>query len=294
MNDLIKKLNVLIKAGINDVLDDVQKAAPNPSKFIPRSRLGADIENEVDKLREQVNKALDYEDELQRKIDTVQQDIDNLDRKADEALEIGDEANARYYVERLHRAQQRKTMLENDLSEHRIAAQELMMRVNELDATISEARHREEQAAREETQAPPPAQESPPQQREAPRQESTAQQQTPLPQEAPHQAEPPAPSSPPQRQTPHIPEMDEVNAARERAYEFSQQTGKMLADVLKEAREKIEQMNDKIEAKTEIAEQAETAAEEASEAVEQSKIEDDLATRRSRLSAPPKPNKPDA
>jgi phage shock protein A len=261
VNDLIKKLNVLIKAGINDVLEDVQKAAPNPSKFIPQSRLGANIENEVDNLRQRINQALDYENSLQEKIDTVQQDIDNLDRKADAALEQGDEANARYYVERLHRAQQRKTMLENDLKEHRIAAQELMMRVNELDATISEARHREQQAARQE---PPP--------------------------QRPAQAEP----QPQETQQKEPDEMDEVNAARERAYAFSQQAGKMLSDVLQEAREKIEQMDDRIEAKTEIAQQAESAAEEAAAEVEKSQIDDDIAARRSRLSAPPKPHKPDA
>lgn len=249
MSDLLKKLNTLIKAGVNDVLTDAQRAASNvPGARIPRERLGNDIDGEVAQLREQINRALAYEDELVQKVRQAEQDINELDRQADEAVANDDEMNARYYVERLQRARQRRDMLTADLDEHRTVTQELIMRVNELDATISEARYRQSQE-----QPLPPADVETPVEREQETRQS-----------------------------------DGVQRARE----LSQQTGRVLSDVLREARERVEQMGELTEAQSEVQSSTQPASEQAAQVVEESAIEDDIAARRSRLSAPPK--KPDS
>ncbi len=262
MSDLLKKLNLLIQAGMNDVLDEVQKATPTPKKFIPRNRLGTDIDREVDQLREQINQALEHEDTIRVKIDEVQQDADELNRQADDAVLRGDDVNARYYLERMYRAQQRKTMLEADLNEHRIATQELILRVNELDATIAEARHREEQA---EQSASTEAAELPPQQASAPGDAA---------------------------QDSNAPTSDTRYDGVRRAQELSEKANRVLSDVLREARERVEQMNELVEAKTNVQQQTTSdVSEQVSETLQQSQIEDDIAARRARLTAAPK-NKP--
>ncbi|MEO0563443.1 MAG: hypothetical protein AAF125_15140, partial [Chloroflexota bacterium] len=144
MNDLLKKLNTLIQAGINDVMDEAQKAVSEPLKSIPSVRLGKDIDREVDQLRRKVNEALEYEDELVARLQALEAEVTELDTDADAALVDNNEAQARYLVERMNRAQQRYNMTEADLQAHRLATQDLMRRVNELDAAISDARHAEE------------------------------------------------------------------------------------------------------------------------------------------------------
>lgn len=244
MSDLFKKLNTLIQAGMHDVLDEAQKVASTPGKLIPRRQLGADIDHEVGQLRQQINKALDYEDEIVAKIAEVQSEVNALDEQSNQALANDDEVNARYYLERMYRAQQRQSMLESDLNEHRIVTQELMQRVNELDATIAEVRHREQAAAQQDTPA------------------------------------------------------DELSSASadtaaktgvEIAQEISQQASKALSDVLREARERVEQMTDLTEAQADVQQQVTSSVEEqVQQETQKAKIDEDIAARRARLSAPPK------
>ncbi len=252
MSSLFKKLNTLIKAGVNDVLSEVQDTAESlPRKRIPRERLGNDIDNEVEQLRGQINRALSYEDDLTEKIQQVNEEINELDRQADEAVAADDKVNAHYYVERLQRAKQRQAMLTADLDEHRVVTQELITRVNELDATISEARYRQSQA---EIATP----------------------------DAPEEVQPSA-ATPNERQ-----ESDNLPEGVRRARELSQQTGRALSDVLREARERVEQMGELADAQRDVQASTQPASEQAVAAIEQSVIEDDIAARRSRLSAPPK------
>lgn len=155
MSDLFKKLNILIQAGINDVLDDAAKAVSSGIKNpIPPSRLGKGIETEVKYLREQVNKALDHEDVLQRRIAELQREVEDYDARADRELSNGNEAQARYLLERMYSTQKRIEMTEADLREHQAVTRDLMMRVNQLDATIAEARHAESKQVEQAADAP--------------------------------------------------------------------------------------------------------------------------------------------
>src|SRR5262245_7027271 len=113
MNDLLKKLNVLVKAGINDVLGDV-RTGELPRKALSPFQRGSDIDREVNMLRGRINDALAYEDELQARITSLQTEVADFDTKADEAVAAGDDVNGRYYIDQMHRAQQRLAIAEAD------------------------------------------------------------------------------------------------------------------------------------------------------------------------------------
>lgn len=365
MSDLLKKLNVLIQSSIHEVLEDAQKTVSEPLKNIPRTRLGREIDSEVDKLRRKVNEALAYEDKLVKRVAELEREVADLDAQADDAVAQGDEVQARYLIERMKRAEQRKTMAESDLQSHRLAAQELIMRVNQLDAAVSEARHVESQQAdnppppAQNVQAPPPRTVAPPKpvddkplserasrlsaptpkpaepkpavkaedkppappkvtetpapkaaapvepvEEEAPSQptripvtvedsdESTPKAAAPV-EEKPKPEVKPKPKKPIE---PPIPERAEALSIVEQTRQDIEQSGKVLSDVLREAREKIEQMDELVESSYQsmLGDDGELSVmEQVQDAIKQDAVDEDIAARRSRLSAPPKPSKPD-
>lgn len=216
MSDLFKKLNTLVKASLNDLLGE-QGDASRPRRVSPE-KLGSNIDREVVLLRQRVNEALAYEDELQARLQTVEDEVSRLDQAADDAVAAGDEAKARYLIDQMKRAQQRSAITEADLREHRAVTQELMQRVNMLDAAVADARHAEDTKEQAGT---------------------------------------------PSEQT-------------------SVQTGPVLSDVLRDAREKIAQMGDLIAARSDV--QASSPSVETAPPEESDSIDDDLDNRRQRLS----------
>lgn len=139
MDSLFKKLNVLIKSSIHDIVgDDPSRRTASPP------RLGKDIDREIAALRQRVNDAAAYEDELKTRIRTLEDEVARLDMQADEAVEAQREEQARYLIEQMQRAQQRLTMARADLREHQLVAQELLQRVNTLEAYVAEARRQQQ------------------------------------------------------------------------------------------------------------------------------------------------------
>jgi len=137
MSDLFSKLNLLVKSSINDVLGD-----ESPRRRVPsRGRLGKNLDKEVAYLRERINEAIAHENTLQERVDSLMQETAALDAQADEAVKQGNEAQARHIIAQLQRTQQRLTIAESDLREHQLVTQDLIQRVNLLDAVVSEARH---------------------------------------------------------------------------------------------------------------------------------------------------------
>jgi phage shock protein A len=135
MADLFKKLNTLVKATINDTLGgDSGRQPMNPVK------LGKDIDREIAALRGRINDALDYETNLKAKAQSLQDEAAKLDQQADDLIAQGKEDQARYVLEQRLRAQQRAAMAESDLREHRLVTQELIERVNTLEAAVADAR----------------------------------------------------------------------------------------------------------------------------------------------------------
>ncbi len=152
MNDLFKKLNVLVKAGVNDLLGNAP-ATDRPRRLKPE-QLGKDIDREIAALRQRINEALAYEDELQAKVQSVSSEVARWDQQADEAVVAGNDASARHAIDQMQSAQKRLAMAESDLHEHRVVTQELISRVNMLEAAVADALRAQDESAAETNQQP--------------------------------------------------------------------------------------------------------------------------------------------
>lgn len=140
MNDLFKKLNVLVRASINEVLGDEHAVGQSRRQPLTPDKLGKDIDREITTLRSRINDALAFEDGLQQRVTSLQDEVSRWDRQADEAVVAGNDALARRAVEQMQLAQQRLAMAEADLREHQLVTQELIQRVNMLEAVVADAR----------------------------------------------------------------------------------------------------------------------------------------------------------
>lgn len=147
MSDLFKKLNVLVKAKLNDALPGIEIKSPLQKR---------NINKQVDALRKQVNDAVEYEDTLQQRVTELQNEVDRLDREADKAVERGDDDTAKHIIGQLERAKQRLNMAQSDLNAHQLVAEDFIRKVNLLDATAADIQHEEA------TSAPAPTEEDSP------------------------------------------------------------------------------------------------------------------------------------
>lgn len=141
MSDMFKKLNLLLKSRLTNVLGEnpLQKFSVTPK------HLGKDLDKEVDYLRKQINDAVAYEEGLQQRVEQLTQDAEEIDRKADEAVASGDDIEARHLIGRLQHIQQHLTIAKSDLYEHQLVTGELIQRVNTLDAIVAEAKRQQQE-----------------------------------------------------------------------------------------------------------------------------------------------------
>lgn len=146
MNDLLKKLNVLLKASLGDLLNE-----DGSPRRVPPERLGAAIDQEIAALRARINEAYDYEDRLRAKVQALEAEAAQLDRQADEAVAQGRDDAARRLIETMQRTHQRLAFAQADLREHQLAAQELLTRVNALEAYVAEAKRAQQAELDEDT-----------------------------------------------------------------------------------------------------------------------------------------------
>lgn len=152
MSDLFRKLNVLVKAAVNDALGDEQ-GRKRPSSLSPQ-KLGGDIDREVKMLRQRINDALEYETELQKRVQSLRDSVAQWDTQADDAVSAGQDAQARYAVEQMQRTQRSLDMAESDLRDHQLVTQELISRVNTLDAAVADANRAKAEQETDEAVAP--------------------------------------------------------------------------------------------------------------------------------------------
>ncbi len=142
MARLFSKLNTLLRARIEGLLEDDLRLPRR--RFEDRSVPGRKVlAQEIDALRREINAALDYEDDLQTRIDALRQDASDLDIQVDNALLARQEDIARRSLEQLRRTEQQITMLEADLTQHRQHVAALMDRVNLLEGLAAEAESRQ-------------------------------------------------------------------------------------------------------------------------------------------------------
>lgn len=139
MEDLLKKLNVLVKAALNDALtgDSRRNKLASPSGTKPSAIQEGN--QQIRQLRQRINETLAFEDELQKQIQSLQAEVADWDDQADTAVKDGDDAKAHYAVEQMQRAQERLTMVQSDLAAHERVTQELIYHVNTLEAAVDAA-----------------------------------------------------------------------------------------------------------------------------------------------------------
>lgn len=224
MTDLFKKLNVLVKSSLNDILGD-DFAIGSPQRRLDPAKLGKDIDREIAALRGRINEALSYEDELRSRVQALSSEVSNWDQQADDAVSQGNDDAARYAVEQMQRTQQRLTMAQSDLDAHQLVAQELIQKVNMLEAAVADARRSQAESATSSEQVSKDS-------------NTTIEESTGLP-------------------------------------------GRLLADVLREAREKIATMSDIINTRQEF-----NSLPSQVDSENDDSVVDDLARRRERLSKP--------
>lgn len=156
MADLLKKLGVLLQSRLNEVIpEQINPATPERRRVSPE-RLGKNIDREIESLRNSVNDAVEYETKLNAQVKSAEDEIARLNAQADAAVARGDDAAARFALEQLQRAQQRLDMANADLSAHQLVTEDLIRRVNLLDAVVADARSNAQAAeAAKKTAAPP-------------------------------------------------------------------------------------------------------------------------------------------
>jgi hypothetical protein len=152
MTDLFTKLNALIRAGLRDIVGDAPLNLDALRRALSAGRLGSDLDKEVAVLRQRVNDAIAYEDQLIARVQEFQAQVESLDAQADDAVQAGHEDTARALIAQMRRTQQRLAMAESDLREHRFVTQDLLQRVNMLEAIVAEA-HVPRQPAQADTPA---------------------------------------------------------------------------------------------------------------------------------------------
>ncbi len=139
MDDLIRKLNVLVKATLNDALtgDSRRNKLVTPGGDKPSAVQEGN--QQIKQLRQRITETLAFEDELQQQIQLLQAQITDWDKQADAAVKDGDDAKAHYAVEQMQRVQQQLTMVQSDLTAHERVTQELIFHVNTLEAAVDAA-----------------------------------------------------------------------------------------------------------------------------------------------------------
>ncbi len=143
MSDLFDKISTLINAQLNDFL------GKNPRSPLARIRLDADEAEEnpqrsARSLRQRLDEAIDYEDELQARIDQRMREVVELDKLVDEMLGSGDEYSAQRLQGQLNMKQQQLTIAESELRDHRLMTQHLMQELGALELALDSQQRRQQ------------------------------------------------------------------------------------------------------------------------------------------------------
>lgn len=131
MYDLLKKLNTLVSAQVNDLASDLASRLPTIERR-------PDLDRQVAELRQRVAAALEHEDQLRAQVNALQREIAGLDARIDAAIQAGRETSARDLLEEVQRLQKRLGLAESDLRQHQASAADLIIRVNELEAAVGD------------------------------------------------------------------------------------------------------------------------------------------------------------
>lgn len=137
------KLNTLVKSQINDIVSPIDERESRARRnALSRMDIRRGLQQDVSVLRQRIDDALAYQDELQAKTDKLYAEVADWDAKADQAVNEGRELDARKHISRMQQAQRELEMTEAALTEHRYITQDLINQVNTLDEVVAEAEQR--------------------------------------------------------------------------------------------------------------------------------------------------------
>ena len=146
MSSLFDKITTLVNAQVNDFL------GRNPKSPLARIQLNAaeaekNPRPSVQALRQRLEEAIAYEDELEAKIETLMRAALDLDQQVDRWLHSGDELAARRLQVQLNMKQRQLTIAESELRDHRVLTQRLMQEMTALEMALDSQDRRAETAA---------------------------------------------------------------------------------------------------------------------------------------------------
>lgn len=160
MSDLFDKLNLLLRSSLDNMLSNhpASSEQPRPDDTPPEAltaRSIANLERQIVTMRKQVESALSDEDAMQERLAKLQTQVESYDQAADAALERGDEEEARRLIQQMQQQRRLATMVNAELEDHRSATSEFIVRVNMLEATVSDAKRSQGELPPEPTAAKP-------------------------------------------------------------------------------------------------------------------------------------------
>jgi len=135
MSDLFDKISTLINAQFNDLL------GRNPRSPLARIRLNAEDADKNPRhsarsLRQRLEEAIEYEDELQAAVDERMRAVVELDKLVDEMLRSGDEFSAQRLQGQLNMKQQHLSIAESELRDHRLMTGHLLQELGTLEMAL--------------------------------------------------------------------------------------------------------------------------------------------------------------
>lgn len=141
MSDIFEKISTLIHAQFNDLL------GRNPRSPLARIRLNAEEADENPRLsarglRQRLEEAIEYEDELQAAVDERMRAVVELDKLVDEMLRSGDEFSAQRLQGQLNMKQQHLTIAESELRDHRLMTSHLLQELAALEMALDDQEKR--------------------------------------------------------------------------------------------------------------------------------------------------------
>ncbi len=141
MSDFLKKLNVLVRANLRNILGESRS---------PSIKSKGELKSHLLQLRQRVDQALQHEQHLEQQLIQLDEEVQRLDADADTALAQGRVDAARELITRLKKAEKRRARVATDLKAHRIALDELRFQVDRFEAALEQA---EEHQARQQAKA---------------------------------------------------------------------------------------------------------------------------------------------
>lgn len=130
--NILQRVSTLVRANINDLLD----RAEDPEKMV--KQLILDLNNQLIQTKTSVAQSLADQYMLERKLANAHTEIEAGERRAQMAVEKGDDVLARAALQRMNSFQQSADEMERQLAEQRTETETLKVALSQLETKITE------------------------------------------------------------------------------------------------------------------------------------------------------------